>query len=94
MALVDVSRQTETLQAFHITSSQDMYDALAYISQGHWGGHLNCTPGATQQWTMGITSPTSNVSQSANVGDWIIIKNSAEAEVCTNAQFQAMYSTG
>lgn len=92
MALINITRKTEVLQAWQINTPQDMYDVLAYISQGGWGGHINCTPG-TAVWTMGITSPTNNVSQSVVLTNWVIIKNSAEAEVVTDAQYQAMYQS-
>lgn len=92
MALINITRKAETLQAWQINTPQDMYNVLAYISQGAWGGHINCTP-VTPNWTMGITSPTSNVSQSVVIGNWVVIKNSAEAEVVTDAQYQAMYQS-
>lgn len=92
MALIDITRKTEVLQAWQINTPQDMYDVLAYISQGGWGGHINCTPGSPN-WTMGITSPTNNVSQSVVLTNWVVIKNSAEAEVVTDAQYQQMYQS-
>lgn len=91
MALINVTRQAETLQAYQLNTPDEMMAALKYISQGGYGGHINCTP-ATAAWTLGISNSTQSVAQSAVIGDWIVIKNSAVAEVVTNAQFVAMYT--
>jgi hypothetical protein len=95
MPLVNVTRKAETLQAFQITSSDDMLAALKYISAGGYSGHINCaTSGGTAVWTMGIQSPGQTVSQSVKISDVIVIKNSAIAEVVTAAQYTAQYQAG
>lgn len=92
MALVTVTRKTETLQAFQLTTSDDMMAALKYIAQGGYSGSINCsTVGGTSTWALGIQSPAATVSQSAKLTDYIIIKNSSEAQVVTAAQFAAQY---
>lgn len=88
MPLINVVRRAETLQAYQLTSSDDMYTALEFLSTKGYGGHINCTPDG-QTWTLGITD--SVTSQSAALGDWIVIKNGAHAEVVPQAQAGALY---
>lgn len=88
MALIDVIRKTETLQAYQLTSADDMYTALEYLSTKGYGGHINCTPG-TPVWTLGLTNNVT--SQTAAIGDWIVVKNGTYAEVVPAAQAASLY---
>lgn len=94
MALVNLTRETETLQGYQLTSSQDMVAALEYLSAGGYTGTVNITkPGSTVVRQMWLQHVSSNTSQSANVGDWIVIKNNAIATVVPQAQFASQYHT-
>lgn len=94
MALVNLSRQQDTLQGYQLTTPQDMVAALAYLAQGNYTGHINCSlSGSTPVWTMGLTSPSQTAAQSAQIGDWIVIRNSAIATVVPADQFANLYTT-
>lgn len=94
MPLIDVTRQPDTLQAYQLTTPQDMVTALAYLAQGNYTGHINCAvSGGSAVWTMGLTSPGNSASQSAVIGDWIVIRNNAIATVVTSDQFTSLYTT-
>lgn len=91
--LITVTRQADNLQGYQLTNAADMVAALQYLSAGGYTGHINCasTEGSAV-WTMGLQSPGQNVSQSATIGDWIIIKNNAVASVVPAAQFTQLYN--
>jgi hypothetical protein len=87
MALINVTRKAEALQAYQLTTVDDMFAALKFLATKGYGGHINCTSGTV--WTLGIQS--GNVSQSAVIGDWIVIKNGTYAEVVLASQAASLY---
>lgn len=91
--LVPVTRQQDSLQGFQIAAPEDMMTALAYLAAGGYTGHINCaSSNGAPVWAMGLQSPGQTVSQSAEIGDWIVIKNNATATVVAATQFDSLYA--
>jgi hypothetical protein len=93
--LVPITRKTETLQAFQLTSQTDMVTALDYLGNGGYSGSitLGLTSTGTKQYQMWINNPGQSNSQNAVTGDWIVIANNTVATVVPAAQFANLYST-
>lgn len=93
--LVTVTRKTETIQAYQLTSEDDMLAALKYIAAGGYTGSLalSTTNGTDQVWRLQIQNSTKNVSQFAAITDYIVIENNAIASVVPATQFTNMYQT-
>lgn len=87
MALINVTRKAEILQAYQLASSDDMYTALKFLDTKGYGGHINCTIDGV--WTLGLTNGAT--SQSAAIGDWIVVKNGTHAEVVPASQAASLY---
>lgn len=88
--LINVVRNPETLQGFQILTSQDMHDILAWGKDNGYSGHLNFD--AAGQVTMSMTSPNGDVSQTAKLGDWAVVKNGVSVALVNEAQAGALYS--
>lgn len=94
MSLITITRQPDELQGYQLTSPESMIAALAYIAQGGYSGNINrATSGGVTTWTMWLQSPIQNTSQSAKIGDWIVIRNNSIASVIPEANFAALYNT-
>lgn len=91
--LVNISRQPDSLQAYQLTTPEDMVAALAYLAGGGYTGHINCSSeNGTPVWAMGLSSPNQNTSTSARIGDWIVVKNNVSASVVPADQFASLYT--
>jgi hypothetical protein len=94
MALVNVTRKTSTLQAYQLTSPDDMMAALKYIGAGNYTGSINANRvNGTLAWELWFSSPIQNTSQNAKIGDWIVIENNAVATAVPQANFANLYTT-
>jgi hypothetical protein len=98
--LVPLFNQTTTLQGFQITSQADMLTALGYLASGGgvtgagYTGQINLqTANSTNTWSLNLYDVTNNHSQTAMVGDWIILTNNTVAVVCKSANFAAQFHT-
>lgn len=90
MPLVNLTREPDSLQGYRLITPANMREALEYLNASGYSGTINCTP--TGEWTMGLTSPGQTSAASAHIGDWIVLKNNAAAEVVTAAAFDSLYN--
>lgn len=90
MDLQNVTRNPETLQGGQILTSQDMHDILAWGKDRGYSGHLNFAQDGTV--TMALTSPNGDMSQTAKVGDWAVLKNGVSVVLVPESQASALYS--
>lgn len=89
MAQVNITRKAEVLKGFQLTSSDDMFAALKYLSPRGYSGYITVTPGGV--WTLNLTAPNQASSQSGVINDWVVIKNDATAEIVPAAQATSLY---
>lgn len=88
--LITVTRQAETLQAYQLTSADDMHAALKYIQPGGYSGSVSVD--ATGTWTMAFSSTSQNAqSYMGKINDYVIIENNTLASVCPAAKFGNLY---
>lgn len=89
--LVNLTQQVQTLQGYQLAAPEDMMAALKYLLGGGYTGSINCSDNGA--WQMWLQRPTTNTSQSALIGDWIVIENNAVARVVPAALFAAQYTS-
>lgn len=90
MDIVNLSRNQEVLQGGQIQNSLDMHTVLDWGSSHGYIGHINLDNNGS--WTMGLTAPGGNTSQSGTIGDWVVLKNNATITLVPAAQAPALYS--
>ena len=93
--LITIYPKTTTWQGYQMVTSQDMRDAMDYLSTltPPYNGSLNwqvldgvMTPFLT------VVSPYGTGSGTAYPGDWIILQNGVVASVLQNAKYTLFYS--
>lgn len=89
--LIDLTQQVQTLQGYELATPDDMMAALKYLQGGGYTGSINLSESGA--WQMWLQRTASNTSQSALIGDWIVIENNAVARVVPAAQFPNQFST-
>jgi hypothetical protein len=89
MALINVTRKAETIQAFQLTTPADMMTALTYLvdHMGYTGSVMN-SPGV---WQLNFQTTTNNQSQTGHINDWVIITNNTLASICSAADAPDLY---
>lgn len=90
MQLFNVIRNAESLQGGQILTSQDMHDVLAWAKDHGYTGHINLDEAGN--FTMALTSPNRDTSQTARLGDWAVLKNGAVVNLVDQTQAGALYS--
>lgn len=92
--LVNLTRQTQTLQGYQLTSPEDMIAALKFLLAGGYTGSINCSKsGSSAGWQMWVNHTSSSTSQSALINDWIVVENNSLARVVPAANFAAQYTS-
>lgn len=89
--LVDVTRKTETIQAYQLESADDMFAALKYVSAGNYSGSVNYSKEG-DRWNLLLTNTVSGTSAYAFILDWIIIENSSIASVCKASDYTNLFN--
>lgn len=89
--LINLTQQVQTLQGYQLAAPEDMMAALKYLLVGGYTGSINIS--VSGEWQMWLQRPASNTSQSALLGDWIVIENNAVARVVPAALFDAQYTS-
>lgn len=91
-SLFTVTRQAETIQAYQLTSADDMHTALKYIQPGGYSGAVQVD--ATGTWSMYFQSTSAANTQlySAKINDYVIIENNSLASVCPASKFGNLYT--
>lgn len=90
MDIVNLTRNAEVLNGGQINSLADMHVVQAWCEGKGYACHVNLDASNTP--TMGITAPGGNTSQSAQVGDWIVLKNGVTVTVVPAEQAPSLYS--
>ena len=93
--LIGIDAKASTLQGYQLESSQDMHDALAYLSvqAAPYTGSINCQlVDVVMTWWLVLVSPHGVGNINAYVGDWIIVENGTAASVCRAADFDTFYT--
>lgn len=92
-SLIPITRQPDSLQGYQLTAPGDMIAALDYLAGAGYSGNISLSlNGATKNYQLWINSKDQSNSQSALIGDWIVIKNNATASVVPAAQFPSLYT--
>jgi hypothetical protein len=98
-SLVTLTPITATIQGFQIQVPADMLTALQYISPSGglnstaYGGTVNSqNSSGTATWTLLINNTQANTSQTAKIGDYIILTNNSIVTVCPQASFASLYT--
>lgn len=90
-SLINVTRQAETIQAYQLTSADDMHAALKYIQPGGYSGSVAVD--ATGTWTLYFQSTSTNAqTYVGHINDYVIIENNALASLCPAAKFGNLYT--
>lgn len=99
-SLVSVTPVNATHQGFQIQAPADMLTALQYISPGGglnsaaYGGTVNSqNVSGTVTWTLLINNSQANTSQTAHIGDWIVLTNNSIVNVTPQASFASLYTS-
>lgn len=92
MALINLTRKAETLQGFQINTRDDMWTALAWLSdKGYPNGNVNFDVTANGVvWQLNFNN--NQMGQVARFTDWIILQNNQRATVYNNADAQALFA--
>lgn len=94
--LITIYPKTVTWQGYQMTTSQDMRDALDYLSQQNppYTGSLNwgLLNGVMTPW-LTLVSPYGTGSGTAYPNDWIILQNGVIASVMRADQYDVFYSS-
>lgn len=88
--LINLTQQVQTLQGYELAAPDDMLAALKYLQGGGYTGSINLSEGG--DWQMWLQRPSSNTSQSALLGDWIVVENNAVARVVPASLFASQYN--
>lgn len=97
--LTTLTPVTATIQGFQIQVPADMLTALQYISPSGglnstaYGGTINSqnTSGAAT-WTLLVNNTQSNTSQTAHIGDYIVLTNNSIVNIVPQASFASLYT--
>jgi hypothetical protein len=99
-ALVSLTPVTATHQGFQIQAPADMLTALQYISPGGglnstaYGGVVNSqNVNGTVTWNLLINNSQANTSQTAHIGDYIVLTNNSIVNVVPQASFASLYTS-
>lgn len=88
--LVNLTRNQEVLQGYQIENNTDLYTVWDWALNRGYTGHLNGDTNGNR--TIGLTAPGGNVSQSASIGDWAVLKNDITVTLVPASQAPALYS--
>jgi hypothetical protein len=96
MALVTITANAVTLQRYQLVAYTDMITALNYLvtlAASPYTGIVQVTnPAGTPIWSMNLYNTKQNTSQTAYIGDYIILQNNTTATVCPAAQYASLYT--
>lgn len=86
MALVNLARKTETLQGFELATRDDLWAALAWLSEnGYNQGTVTFyiegpVDAQTVGWQISV-SDNYGTTQVGHIGDWIVLQNNSRATI-------------
>lgn len=90
MAQVNITRNTETLIGYQISTAQDMWTVYDWASSHGYSAHMNTDSNGNR--TLGVTSPGGDKSQTAVMGDLAVLKNNTELTLVPAAQAAGLYT--
>jgi hypothetical protein len=88
--IVNLARNTETLQGGQIATAADMFTILDWGEENGYRGHINLD--SSGNWSMSLTAPGGNTSQTGKIGDWVVLKNGTVATIVPSEQAPSLYS--
>lgn len=88
MALINVTRKPETLQAFQLLTPTDMLTALTYLDGLGYTGSIRRE---ASTWTLSFQSADRSIGQSAGIDDWIVVANGIHANAVSAADAPVLY---
>lgn len=92
--LIGVTPKAVTVQGYQLQSSQDMHDALAYLSglaQPYTGSINRGDSGQGVTWWLTFVN-VHGTGFTAELNDWVILENGSVATVCRAVDFDTFYA--
>lgn len=92
--LIPLTRQATTLQGFQLVTRDDMWSALAWLSDNGYTGTVTryTTNTGVAAWSLSFAD-THGASQVGVLTDWIVLENNSQARTYTDAVFRTMFAT-
>lgn len=90
MAVVTLTRQAVSLQGFELTGPDAMLTAAKALGNLGYTTRLNCK---ASTWTFNLDR-INGPSQTAAVGDWVVLENGTTAFIVTATEFASLYASG
>lgn len=90
MGQVNVTRNTETLIGYQISTNADMWTVFDWASTHGYSANMNTDSHGVR--TLGVTAPGGATSQSAVIGDLAVLKNNTELNLVPASQAPGLYT--
>lgn len=91
--LITTTPVTATYQSYQLGTYTDMINALSYINtHGGYFGSVTLTPNAVWQLIIQSNNPNQAMTQTALIGDYVVIKNGNIVSVVAQANYASQFS--